>query len=93
MSAPEHEIEAYLQRRCAELDVLCLKFIVPSLNGYPDRLLVRDGTVVFVELKRPGGKPRKLQAVRIAELASCGANVEVCDTRESVDGMLAAYWP
>ena len=92
MGAPEHAIEAYLQKQCEKQNILCKKFESPSTRGYPDRILIHHGTVVFVELKRPGEKPRKLQMYRIEELISHGANVEVADTRQKVDNILNKYW-
>jgi hypothetical protein len=37
--------------------------------GWPDRMYIfPKGAVVFIEFKRPGKKPRKLQAVRLRTL-------------------------
>lgn len=93
MGAPENAVEGYLQKVCDKRGIFCRKFVSPGTNGYPDRILVHDGTVVFVEAKRPGGRLRKLQAVRIGELRDHGANAEVADTREAVDALVESYWP
>jgi Holliday junction resolvase len=49
-----------------------IKVIQLSKNGYPDILALRDGQAVWVEVKRPGAKPRPLQVLRIKELVSDG---------------------
>lgn len=37
----------------------CLKLVTPGFTGIPDRMiLIPGGTVIFVELKRPGKKER-----------------------------------
>ena len=86
MGAPENAVEGYLQRVCDKRGIFCRKVVSPGTNGY-------DGTVVFVEAKRPGGRLRKLQALRIGELRGHGANAEVADTREAVDALIESYWP
>lgn len=52
-------------------------------SGIPDRLcLFPRGRVVFVELKAPGKKPRKLQEVMHSRLRALGFRVEVIDSKE-----------
>lgn len=88
MGAPENKIERYLQDQCAKRDWLCYKFASPSNAGVPDRIVIGAGQVIFVELKRPGGKPRKLQKLVHARMRARGATVCVCDTQDSVDELL-----
>lgn len=54
-----------------------LKFI--GVRGAPDRLLARNGRVVFVELKRPGETTSSNQDRVIASLRKAGVEVYVCD--------------
>lgn len=62
-------------------------------EGWPDRVCVwRDGrgTTDWCELKRPkGGKLEPRQKTILADLAACGARVEVLTTREAVDTYFA----
>ena len=49
------------------------------------------GSVVFVELKTTGEKPRKIQLKRHGELRELGFRVEVIDTISGVDKFLEEY--
>lgn len=60
----EKEIEQKLKKQVEHNipGALCLKFVSPGNSGVPDRLiLIPGGVAVFVELKAPGKKERKLQ--------------------------------
>jgi len=46
--------------------------------GYPDLTLARDGRVVFVELKRTGGRLSAAQQAWLAALPPDGEHVTVC---------------
>lgn len=89
----ERVIETYLRDACKARNVLCLKFTSPGTRGVPDRVLLgldADGqsVVLFVEVKRPGGKPRPSQLHCHAEMARHGAQVAVVDTTSGVDELL-----
>jgi hypothetical protein len=60
-------VEKYLVEAVAAAGGLCLKFVSPGHAGVPDRLVILDGVVRFVEVKRPKEKLRKLQ-VQCADL-------------------------
>jgi len=57
----EAQIEKKLVKYCREHRIYCRKFSSPSNRGVPDRILGKDGKVLFMELKRPGNKPTALQ--------------------------------
>ena len=59
----EKDIERKLVRLVERHGGLCLKWVCPGWAGVPDRIvLLPEGRVVFVELKRPkGGKLSELQ--------------------------------
>lgn len=44
-------------------------------SGFPDRLYIKQGRVIFVEWKRPGGRLSKQQVLRHKELRDAGAEV------------------
>ena len=68
---------------------IAVKFVSPSFDGMPDRLvLLPDGLIAFVELKAPGKRPRPLQEARHQLLRSLGLNVYVIDKPEQIGGML-----
>lgn len=88
MGAPEGAIEKYLYDQAKKHDVLCYKFKAPSTDGVPDRVLIGNNKTVFVELKRPGEKPRKLQIAIHKRMREHGATVFVADTKPLVDKII-----
>ena len=85
----EKQIENKLATEAKKLGGIALKFVSPSLDGMPDRLvLMPDGHIAFVELKAPGKKPRPLQLSRHRLLRSLGFRVYVIDSVEQIGGML-----
>jgi Holliday junction resolvase len=46
------------------------KLISTSLKGVPDLICHKNGKTVYIEVKRPGQKPRILQQFRMNELHS-----------------------
>ena len=82
----ESTIEKYMVRRCREAGVFILKNT--GMNGIPDRLIIHHGRCIFVELKRPGCKPRPLQVSVIEKLKDHGAEVLIVDTKDKVDAVI-----
>ena len=81
----EREIEVFLRQKIKSAGGLCLKFVSPGWAGAPDRLcLLPGGKIFFVELKRPGERPRKIQLKRHEELRKLGFSVYVIDGKEYV---------
>lgn len=89
MSPRESVIEDYLLAQCRAHGFLCLKFVSPARGGVPDRIVVALGRIVFVEVKRPGGRLRKLQQLMHAKLRCHGAEVHVVDDKPGVDAFVA----
>lgn len=85
----ESSIENYFVRRCKELNIFVLKNT--GMNGICDRLLIKDGIVVFLELKRPGEKPRPLQRAIIKKLRMRGVIARYADTKAKIDGLLEIF--
>ncbi len=55
------------------------------MHGIPDRLIVLpEGKVGFAEIKRPGGKTRKLQDKQINFLQKLGCYTMVIDSEEDI---------
>lgn len=57
----EAQLETKLVAFCREHGLLTYKFASPSHRGVPDRIIMSGGKVMFVELKRPGNTPTRLQ--------------------------------
>ena len=85
----EKEIERKLVKQTKAYDGMCLKFTSPSLTGVPDRIvLLPKGKVGFVEVKRPGERPRPIQVKRIEELRKLGFKVFVLDNKNDIKKIL-----
>ena len=85
----EKQIENKLATEAKKLGGIAVKFVYPSFDGMPDRLvLIPDGQIAVVELKAPGKKPRPLQLSRHRLLRSLGFRVYIIDSVEQIGGML-----
>lgn len=84
----EKAIERYLCKVVASLGGVCLKYSNPNSVGYPDRVaLMPGGRCLWFELKSLGRTTSKVQNIRIAQLASIGHHVYVCDSKESINAV------
>lgn len=82
----EKNIEVYLAQRITKRKGMTLKFVSPGHAGVPDRLVILPaGKVIFVEMKRPGEKPRPLQLKVMEKLKNLGCDVRVLDSKEAVN--------
>jgi hypothetical protein len=59
---------------------LVIKLNILGRRGWPDRLFIYKGQVLFIEFKRQGEQPRKLQVAIHGRIRSHGINVDVVDT-------------
>ena len=76
-SALESRIQSQIIKRYEKLGYMVVKVLLCNKNGFPDVMLLKDGKASFIEVKRPGEKPRPLQEFRIKELRSLGFDVDV----------------
>jgi hypothetical protein len=68
---------------------ICPKFTSPGTDGMPDRIIILPGgKISFVEVKRPGEKPRPLQVARHKMLRRLGIKVFVLDDAEQIGGII-----
>ena len=85
----EREIERKLVSAVKSRGGICPKFVSPGFDGMPDRVvLLPHGKIGFVEVKRPGEKPRPLQIARHRLLRKLGFLVFVLDGEEQIGGMI-----
>lgn len=85
----EKEIEQALVRFVKGIGGLCLKFVSPSYDGMPDRLvLLPKGKIAFIELKAPRKKMRSLQIRRKKQLESLGFAVYCIDGIQQIRGVI-----
>lgn len=88
---PEAKVEKHLRDRVADLGGICWKFTSPGTVGVPDRIVILNGLLVFVELKRPkGGRVSDIQQWRVKQLIQAGQAAYVLSNTEMVDELIAA---
>lgn len=82
----ENRVERRLKKQVEKIGGKAYKWNPTGVIGVPDRMvLLPGGRVVFVELKAPGEKLRKIQEYRAKELIKLGFQVKCLDTVEKVD--------
>jgi hypothetical protein len=84
----EAQIEAAAVKAAKANGWEAYKFMSPQRRSVPDRLFVREGRVVFIEFKRPGGKLTSGQEREIEKLRRHGAEVWVCYSKQEVAEVL-----
>lgn len=88
----ESIIEQYMVKRVKAMGGWAVKLISSNAAGLPDRLvLFPKGKLVFVEIKRTGGKPRALQAAAHRKLRALGFAVEVVSGKTDADNLIMQY--
>ena len=90
MECTEREIESFLVNRVKALKGMARKWVSPGWDGAPDRIvLLPQGRIAFVELKKPAEQPRRLQLKRAKELQALGFKV-FCgvDSKAEVERLL-----
>ena len=88
----EKQLEHYFMRVMEMKNCLCWKFVSPGMAGVPDRIVIPPwGRVIFVELKAPGKRLRKLKKVRREQLKAQNVDVWVIDSKEKVDKFVQYY--
>lgn len=75
----ESVIQSRIIKRLEKDGWMVVKLGITNLPGIPDLLALKDGVARFVEVKRPGEKPRPLQLYRHEQLRNLGFDVEVMD--------------
>lgn len=83
----ERDIEQFLVHRLKLGGAECYKWTSPGVRGVPDRIVLRAGRIWFVELKRPGAKPRPNQIVVHRRLARQGFDVRVIASKEEAKAL------
>ena len=64
----ESALEQAWSRKTTKKGWLSVKNIQMSLNGWPDRMYLKNGMVFFVEFKSKNGKLSEIQKYRIEQL-------------------------
>lgn len=89
----EKKIEAYLCKEVNARGGVALKLGLDKGRGFPDRtLILKDGTVVFVECKRPTGSVVSAhQKLWVEKLKSLKTNVYIVSSYADIDTLVSEY--
>lgn len=88
----EAVIEQYLRNRIRMLGGKCYKFVSPQNRGVSDRLCVLPyGVSIFVECKRPKGKPKPQQDKFLKEMQEMGHYTDTVSTKAEVDALYQRF--
>lgn len=85
----ESDVEAAILKAARRLGWLCWKFVSPGHKGVPDRILMRKGRVIFLEVKKWGEEPTTQQNIRADEIRAKGVEVFWVDNLEDALVILA----
>lgn len=87
----EKELEKRLVEQVRAVGGCAYKFVSPGMSGVPDRLVVLpEGKVGFVEVKRKGEKPRAQQQFQMERLSNLGCKVYVLDDERGIGYILTS---
>lgn len=75
----ERDIERRVCQYADKKGWLSFKFTSPANRGVPDRLLINNGRVIFIEFKQKGKKPTPLQDRIINKIRQHAGEVYVVD--------------
>jgi hypothetical protein len=88
----ESSIEKKACGYAADLGMLPIKIVAGGVRGRPDRLfLVNGSTYFFIEFKRPGESPTKLQWYWLNILQNLGIHAYWTDNLEEAKDIIYGY--
>ena len=77
---------------CKRQKYLTYKFVSPNNRGVPDRIVMHNGEILFVEFKAPGKHPTPLQEYEHRRIGDAGHLVLVIDSYEQGIGLIASWF-
>lgn len=88
MDSRERAIESLLVTEVCKIGGLCFKFN-SGVRGVPDRIVIHNGRVYFLELKRPkGGRVSPLQKHWIDTITQRGVYADVVYTKDGIKNFI-----
>ena len=85
----ETPIEEYLKKKVESIGGICIKGNAHNQRGMPDRVcILPKGVIVFVEVKRPGLKPRLNQRLMIKRFNRLGHTAVYVNTFKMIDALV-----
>ncbi len=88
MGTRENKVEVYLDACVKSAGGITRKWTCPSHNGVPDRIVIIQGIVWFVEVKTMDGKLSEVQKREHIRLKEAGARVVTVYGREGVEELI-----
>lgn len=89
--ATEAKLEAAVKKWAEEKGWYCRKFVSTSQRSVPDRLFIKEGRVVFIELKSPGKKPTRAQMIELELIRDHGGEAHWADNLDDVKEILRGW--
>ena len=89
MCVRENKVERYLDSEVTKLGGLTRKWVSPGRDGVPDRIVILDGVVWFVEVKTTDGVTSGAQEREHKRLRDKGARVTTVAGNSGVDGFVS----
>ena len=85
----ERNVEKALVREVRKHGGIAPKLTSPGTAGMPDRIIILPGgKIAFVELKRPGQKPRPIQTRQMDRLTQLGCMVRTIDHPNQIQELI-----
>jgi Holliday junction resolvase-like predicted endonuclease len=90
MGVRENKVERYLDDQVKRCGGITRKWVSPGRDGVPDRIVIHNGTVVFVEVKTTDGKLSSAQMREHDRLREQGVKVVTVYGEQGVDVFINA---
>jgi|TARA_Y100000289_G_C3884910_1_gene130721 Holliday junction resolvase len=87
----ESAIESAVCKYAKNKGWLVYKFVSPNNRGVPDRIMLRNGVILFIEFKATGKQPTTLQQYIIKRIRGEKFKVYVIDSVEIGKKTLDSY--
>lgn len=86
----EKQIEKKFCDKVKSIGGMALKFMATACAGVPDRIvLLPEGKVYFVELKREGGRVSAIQKIMFEKFQKLGSPVRIISSEKMIDEFIA----
>ena len=89
MGVREAKVEKYLDSEVQKLGGITRKWVSPGRDGVPDRIVIFDGEVWFIEVKTTDGTLSSAQKREHARLTDAGAFVWTVYGHKGVDEFIS----
>ena len=89
MGVRENKVEKHLDSEVTKLGGITRKWVSPGHDGVPDRIVILDGTVYFVEVKTTDGVLESWQEREHERLNSAGVDVSTVYGDAGVDAWIS----